>query len=275
MDGISSAAGLSTSHPAIDPDDIPDMKPYPSGPGADSSTPHLKNFGGKILSNPSFFSVFLGKFWKSPTGRALQDKVTTFADVLFYSKHMDVWKQYGVKDAHFLGSSSIANTTQPKTISDAQIQTRLWTDLQAGKLPKADGNTVYTVYLPPGTILNAPGGGTSEEGIGGYHSSFDLRDGGRVYYAVIVYSEGQNGANISGKPLDNVTITSSHEWAEAATDPDVNNGRLGWYDRTYGEVGDIPIRIANSRDDIFDMVNGYAVQKDWSNRDKRAEIVPQ
>jgi len=56
------------------------------------------------------------------------------------------------------------------------------------------------------------------------------------------------------------------------TDPDVNNGKLGWYDFKYGEIGDIPLNIGIRPSDAYGRVNGHAVQKEWSNRDGRAEV---
>src|SRR5206468_12546042 len=54
--------------------------------------------------------------------------------------------------------------------------------------------------------------------------------------------------------FSSMTLTASHEIAEAATDPDVNYRRaIGWYDEYYGaEIGDINRYEA--------LLNGYVVQ---------------
>ena len=57
------------------------------------------------------------------------------------------------------------------------------------------------------------------------------------------------------------TVIDSHELSEAATDPDVNNHLLGWYDDARGEIGDICAGAPKSA------VKGFAVQSEWSNAD--------
>lgn len=243
-------------------------RPLTAGP-----PPHLQNFGGRILDRPSFYSVYLGKFWSSAGGKELAAHLNSFAKALFSSSYMGVWREYSAGKGRFLGSSGTATRMAPRLIHDDDIQRRLSSELLAGKLPPSDGQTVYTVYLPPGAVVEIDGR-TSDSGIGGYHSSFDMLDGTRIYYAVIVYSDSQNGANITGNVPDNLTVAASHEWTEAVTDPDVNNGRLGWYDRVYGEIGDIPIEIARTRQEVYGDVAGYATQKEWSNREGRSVLAP-
>jgi hypothetical protein len=146
------------------------------------------------------------------------------------------------------------------------------TKLNLAKLPNPMVKPFYTVF-PPNTTLVAPNNATSRDGRR-LPRLFDLPNGKRAYYAAIAYSKGSNGIDFTGKAKENNTIVASHEWSEAVTDPDVNNGKLGWYDNRYGEIGDIPINIGMDLDDLYGYVNGYAVQKEWSNRDGIAEIVP-
>src|SRR5262249_38303159 len=144
---------------------------------------------------------------------------------------------------------------------------------------KPGDQTVHTIYLPPGTVLKN-GTDTSLNGLGGYHGSYtDPNTGKQVYYAVIAYSKGNNGIDFDGNHKDNISITSSHEWSEAATDPDVavanrtgqTSGVLGWYDNNYGEIGDIAINISNSPSlsDVWGKVGSFAFQKEWSNKNNR------
>src|SRR5262249_3980811 len=101
----------------------------------------------------------------------------------------------------------------------------------------------------------------------GYHGAFAGRDasgrGADVRYAVITYPGGAVG-NASIRSLSAVqqlTEVSSHELAEAITDPDVNYKRLGWYDDRLGEIGD----IVNGQ---FVTLNGYVVQKEAGKNDQ-------
>ena len=165
--------------------------------------------------------------------------------------------------------------------------------------------------LPPGAVLE-DGGASSEHGLGGFHGSVEGPEGRTVYYAVVVYSQrtadGVNGIDFTGKPIDNVTITESHEITEVVTDPDIGKaietgdpGFLAWYDDTTpivrrdgspllddwgrpmrgkGEIGDIPILNAELDGDedlssVWGRVEGFAFQTEWSNEDEKAELAPE
>jgi len=100
----------------------------------------------------------------------------------------------------------------------------------------------------------------SLHGLGGYHGSIHPRHGsktGTVYYAVGVYSEGDNGIVAFKQPWKSVCATFYHELCEARTDPDVEDAIragdtprsddfLGWYSPRGGEIGDIPMDEAGA-----------------------------
>ena len=155
-------------------------------------------------------------------------------------------------------------------------------------------------------------GASSEHGLGGFHGNVETTDGRPVYYAVVVYSQrtsdGVNGIDFTGKPIDNVTITESHEITEVVTDPDIGMAIesgdprfLAWYDDTTpilrrdgspilddwgrpmrgkGEIGDIPVLNAELEGDedlssVWGRVGGFAFQTEWSNSDGKAELAPE
>lgn len=234
---------------------------------------HLTYRGGKLLKNPSFSSIFLGKYWLTERGKSDKEFQDKFAGDLIKGPYTHIWKEYGVKKGKFIGSTVFPEQSKNQTIDDSKIQKIVWEEIKNNKVKNESVDTIYTVYLPPGKILEAPGEEiTSLDGLGGYHSSFDLPNGKRIYYAALVYSAKENGIDFTGKSKDNITITASHEWTEAVTDPDVNNGKLGWYDNRFGEIADIIISIGTPIKQAYDYLNGYAVQKEWSNRDKKFEI---
>lgn len=247
---------------------------YASQVSGQNGKPRLTFRGGKVLKHAKFVSIYLGKFWKSVKGKAMKATNDLFAKTLFNGRHMEIWAQYGIGKGTFVASDVVAPAKTPKTIDDDQIQYIVQKEIDAGRVPQEDGQTVYTVYLPPDTELIAPGGSSSFDGIGGYHMSYNTADGKKVYYSAIVFAEGKNGIDFDGNPQDNISIASSHEWSEAVTDPDVNNGKLGWYNDTYGEIGDIPIMMGMPLSEVYGRLDGFAVQKEWSNKDGKAEIVP-
>src|SRR5262249_38585053 len=151
-------------------------------------------------------------------------------------------------------------------------------EIAAGHISAGD-QEVHTIVLPPGTILS-DGSADSTQGLGGYHGSYnDPATNKPVYYAVIVYGQGNNGIDFDGNPQDNLSIVESHEWSEAATDPkvaDVNRGApaqgtLTWYDNQYGEIGDIAINISRDPNlaDVWGKVDGFAFQNEWSNKQNK------
>ena len=113
--------------------------------------------------------------------------------------------------------------------------------VRSGGFDASDPERIFMLVLPPGATLE-DGGASSTAGLGGFHGNVTAKDGHPVYYAVVVYSQrsgGVNGIDFTGTPIDNITITESHEITEAVTDPDVglaiqtgNPRYLGWYDDT-------------------------------------------
>jgi hypothetical protein len=180
--------------------------------------------------------------------------------------------------------------------------------VRAGLLDASDPERIFTLVLQPGTTLH-DGEASSTDGLGGFHGNVTARDGHPVYYAVVVYSQRTAGRvygiDFTGQPIDNVTITESHEITEAVTDPDVglaietrNPRYLGWYDDTTpvrrrdgsavldgtgrpmrgkGEIGDIPVLNAELEGDatlrsVWGRRGGFAFQTEWSNQDGKAEL---
>jgi hypothetical protein len=123
---------------------------------------------------------------------------------------------------------------------------------------------------------------SSKEGLGGYHGSIHLAGGETCYYAVGVYSEGDNGIVAFDEPWKNVVATFYHELVEARTDAaveDVNatgNGKLlAWYSDTgQGEIGDLPINASGGdlslvfkEVPLADGSGTVPIQLMWSNAD--------
>jgi len=84
-----------------------------------------------------------------------------------------------------------------------------------------------------------------------------------IHYAVIAYPGGGNVSQGHGT-INDITAVTSHEMAEAVTDPNVNYKALGWYDDTFNhgqgaEIGDIS---QNSLATVKNPANGasYLVQ---------------
>ena len=165
----------------------------------------------------------------------------------------------------FLGSADISIPANKRTVNEKNIQSMVASAITHAGIKKPDGETVYTIFLPPGVVLTH-GTSDSRRGLGGFHGSYvDPSTAKPVYYSAIVYAGPGSGVPFTRNPVDNMTIAASHEWTEAVTNPDVNRDRLAWYNKTYGEVGDIPIALGLPLNTLWGRMQGCAVQKEWSN----------
>ena len=238
------------------------------------SGPQLDFFGGKILKHASFVSLYAGSYWTSPKGDKDRKTLDRCSQSVPTGSYTSIWREYGVSKGSFAGSTNIALGTSKKRIGEDGIQQLVADAITKGAskrnaVRQPDGKTVYTVFLPPGVTLVADNL-DSQHGLGGFHGSYiDEASRQRVYYAAIAYAEGSNGIHFTSNSVDNISIAASHEWSEVVTDPNVNAGRLGWYDKTFGEIGDIPISMGYRLSDLWGRVDGCAVQKEWSNAAKR------
>ena len=119
-------------------------------------------------------------------------------------------------------------------------------------------NTLYFVYLPPNVVSTRQDGKQSSLEYCGYHHAV-----GNVFYAVIPYAT-CNGCVFPGNFLDTLTEVTSHELAEAITDPALN----AWWDsNTQDEIGDICNRQTMR-------LGGFMIQTEWSNSQQACVIAP-
>jgi len=220
-------------------------------------------FGGNLLKNVEAQAVYLGSGWGSQT----QTKATmeSFLADVTNSTYMDAMTNagYGVgRGSAAPGVVDNAALGKNLVLSDAWIQSRLQSDITAGLTQQPNANRLYIIYVQPNVAVNLGAGqGVTNQGVLGYHGAFGGRDAaGRaatIRYAVIAYPGGTVGNSSMGvSATDQMTSVTSHELAEAVTDPDVNYARMGWYDPRLGEIADMTENNpkANVR------LNGYLVQ---------------
>jgi hypothetical protein len=298
-----------------DPDriELEDLQPRTSSPGAastDVETGHLTFHGGKVLRSPDVTPVYVGAYWQTQAGK--QDRARNDAAMAALVRdpgQTGIWKEYG-SGPGTTSPSRILPSVSRSDFSKEDVETLVKAQIRSGAFDTSDPERIFTLVLPPGVRLH-DGEATSDSGLGGFHGNVTGNDRRPVYYAVVVYSQrtssGANGIDFTGKPIDNVTITESHEITEAVTDPDVGLAiesgdprLLGWYDDTTpvrrrdgtavldgmgrpmrgkGEIGDIPVLNAELEGDttlktVWGRRDGFAFQTEWSNRDGKAELEP-
>jgi hypothetical protein len=220
-----------------------------------SAIPHMTYHGGPLMSHVQAETLYIGSSWSSNSGLHQQAlSLDQFFAYLTGSPYQDELVEYNaggftIGRGQFTRDDFASGPARTSSITDAQIQSILAGQIQAGLLNAPGVNQLYVVFTAPGTVVFA-GGGNSVTDFAGYHSTFTL-SGQPVYYAVIAYPD-QGG-------FASMTVTASHELAEAVTDPDTVSG---WFDDSQpadGEIGDLAGNQVQN-------LNGYQLQALWSNQ---------
>jgi hypothetical protein len=224
---------------------------------APASAPDLVYNGGPLLGAVEVFTVFWGEWWQSADGAALAARLNGFFDFVLTSELLDQLAEYsagGTTIGHGsrTGSTTVTEPAPSATVADTAIQRLLAGLVDDGTLPEPNHNTLFFLYVPPGTAV-VQGGARSCEAFCGYHNATV----DRLFYAVMPYP-GCRGCIGELEPFDALTATSSHELCEAITDAVPGSG---WYDEANGENGDICAWQTRK-------LGEYAVQLEWSNRQR-------
>ena len=172
-------------------------------------------------------------------------------------------------------------------LTDSQIVDYLATGINDALLGAPTSSTVYVVYVEPGVAIDDGSGATSIDSFLGYHNSATITVTGgssaTIYYAVIPYPGSPNPTPASqnfDNVTDELTAVTSHEIAEAITDPDVTTGwqetvketftlkLFGWtlfqFSFLYPgeEIGDVPLLLNNFGKVCYARYsNGYLIQR--------------
>jgi hypothetical protein len=231
--------------------------------------PTVTSHGGPVLANVGVESVFLGSDWSAnPTLFQQTGSFDRYLQVLSNSSYMDMLSQagYGVGRGQWL-DGIIDQANLRRTLDDSTIQGDLQALINAGSVGSPDGNRLYFIYVQPGVEVTRGANSNSINDFLGYHWSFQGNDRAgnstRIYYAVIPYADGVNAQVAGLNAFDSMTVVSSHELAEAVTDPQVN-ANVAWNDDSRnpeGEIGD----IVNQQ---WVRWHGYAVQEEAGQQDQ-------
>lgn len=197
--------------PDVDNGAPSDVYPAPHPP-----LPTLVNgMKGPVLTSPKVYLVFYPSY---PFEAAIQ----AFTQAMTTSPYWTATtSEYGVGALSYGGTTDL-QTPAPSLISQADLHAWVGTQIQNGAFGPPDPQAVYTIHFPMGTKITqpnpiSPAFGTVDSctAFGGYHSNVavNLGDAGTTSFAYAVIP--------TCGILDSVTETLSHEWIEAATDPQV------------------------------------------------------
>jgi hypothetical protein len=245
----------------------------------DRQVPTVSFFGGNLLTQVQAQALYLGNEFSSAPANTTTATLDAFLKDITGGPYLQALARAGFNvgpGSAVAGAVDPTSLTVGSTISDAFIRARLQADVNSGLLQAPNANTLYVVYVEPDVAVNLGlGQGTTQQGILGYHTAFVGANGAPIRYAVVVSPGGAAHNSVlpeATTALDQMTAVTSHELAEAVTDPDinsnVNNGRLGWFDPQRGEIGDVTENNPNA----FVRLDGHLVQEVADQNDQLLPI---
>jgi len=216
--GVMAASGDSTAYHIFPMKSLLATRPDPLAQSKNAAQSMLY-FGGPVLSKIKVVSVIWGRDVK----RTTVNNIGPFLAGIVNSTFVDQLQQYatnltaitGHAGTHqtigrgiYKGQFQIAPVHTATNLTDRAVQAELRTQIAAGHLPVADQNTLYMVYFPSYVTITA-GKDISCVTFAAYHSASPVTVGGNIFYGVLPDCDTGFG---------DMTISSSHEFAEALTD---------------------------------------------------------
>jgi hypothetical protein len=220
--------------------------------------------GGPVLPHVEVQAVYYGSDWFTSANSQLAGRLDAYLRYLVNSPYLDMLTNagYGVGRGSFSPGLLVGyNINKSYYLGDSTITANLATLLNYRYLQPNDGNRLYVVFVEPGVAVWA-----GDHTLGYHHVAQGIDD------AVIPYPGGINFTPVPGlNAFDNLTVVTSHELAEAVTDPVAYPTSYGWYGGWFdsgapyygpnrGEIGDIA-------QNYLVRLNGYAVQMEAGKND--------
>jgi hypothetical protein len=245
---------------------VPALSARPTLEGLEERTvPTVTYHGGGVLPHVEVQALYYGSDWSSnSTLYQSTGRIEGYLKYLVNSPYMDMLTNagYGVGRGTFSQGRIVNyNVNKAYYLDDSTIQYNLLGLIRNGTLQRNDANRLYVIFVEPGVAVSA-GGASSIYDFLGYHSAVS-----GVAYAVLPYQAGFNAHYNYLSTFDSLTAVTSHEVAEAVTDP-LKSGQYGWFDDAIGartggegEIGD----IVNGQ---LVRLNGYVVQKEAGKNDQ-------
>jgi hypothetical protein len=281
--------------PALDSSLTPaEADPSPAAfPAFPVSAPQVVSEGGPVLAAPRITAITFSNDVHSANvqpGEASVELIETFVQTLgFQPTFWDAVSEYGVGPGSSTGPIRLSEAA-PTIIDDSGVTVdpktgALVPSIQSWLFEKLDGthpefgtpdsNTLYAIFYPaPTTVMLGDAAGC--DSFGAYHSNIVLPpsdrfpDGISVAYAVMPRCTDKNHPDGA---LDDLTVSASHEFVEAATDPypfttpafdNVDDDHVAYGVLGGGEVGD----MCEFQQPVLAQVHGapFQIQRVWSNR---------
>jgi hypothetical protein len=259
------------------------VPPKPKLPQAEAIAPgfrprpelDLHDHRGRIIPDLVYTNFFVGgsASWDANDVRSIdQALAAAMSDQRLNNVLLQYYRRTAAISSTFRPSTFLPGPA-PETVSQPDVEDMVRTLHAGGKLNGFDfTSTVFNFMLPRGTVLTIDDGGSEQapearggharpskrshpdapveekasslEGLGGFHGSVQIGPE-TLYYAVGVFSEGNNGIVAFNQSWKNVVATFYHELVEARTDVDVETGQVAWVNNESPseEIGDIPLTL--------------------------------
>jgi hypothetical protein len=282
--------------------DVDNGAPSTNYPAPHPDLPQLVNTAkGPVLTNPKIALVYFpceddagATTCDSDGGEAqLESYAQKFASSTYWAT---TTSEYGVGAVTYAGAIPLTGEVAQKTIDNVAMQTYVSGLLSSGKLGVPDPQTIYTFIYPQGSVISETnplsqllGGFNSCTNFIGYHDSVSVAigDAGAQNFAFAIIPT-------CSTSVDTLTEPMSHEWVEAATDPDpvaeangvfvaqggpnsaffgVDGDHLVWTLPGGGEAGDL-CENGGTAIDIRPADIGSTVQRTWSDVAAKASHDP-
>jgi len=270
-------AGVYIPPPATPPPPTDPLDPH--YPTAHAPMNTIDYHGGRILQSPQIVTV---TFQNDP----LEERIELFDDTITatpwwtaatseYCNKAGVCVGAGTSGGHVVIPADASPTyTDSSRNQTSTIQDFIKAKVADGTFPAPTSETIYALYFQTGVKITLDGQ-SSCRSFGAYHNTVTVAPPGSpegtpgipVAYAVMPRCQG-------GEPT--LTVSASHEFAEAATDPDIGINHIAFYmdDPVWapagGETGDLCVDFGTG-DDTW-QESGFTVQPDPDHREFVASI---
>jgi hypothetical protein len=259
--------------------------------------------GGPVIPNVQVEAVYLGSTWasynpydwNSITRQSERGQMDRFLGDIVQSSYMNGLSQYYgyvpgyyrafpgkgtfVKDDVVPVDLSSFGTTPTNSVPESYVESILFQEVLAHRLDPSDANKLYVVIMPPGVAEQGDFDNKGSPDGGGHHAAastwWSPAVGSTMHFAVIEHGLtsgfGAEGLNVPVTAVQKMTFVTSHELAEAVTDPEGDGWQAtqyvapgiavshpGWY-----EIGDVTQDLATGNSALA-YEDGYLVQKYWS-----------
>jgi hypothetical protein len=217
----------STAVPSVAGGPLAQERPGAPPPVKLGAGPLLYNEGGGgVEHSPHVYAIFWGSNWNKAPGTEAEAMVVKLYEGLTSSAWEGILTQYFDATGRIGRTVALTSYTDtsvgaPSTVNDAKAQAEVASAIATNKWT-AEINNQFVVFTAPGS--------TYEKGFGsefcGYHG---LTKEGGVVYTLVPYQGDEPfsaGCTTSGdfekSPIFETSTVASHEFAESATDPDLN-----------------------------------------------------